>query len=200
MNNKDKLYSSFTGYRHIASGPLRTVLKETKTFYDSTQTPDERNASHHPENLLFFHHGDGRQLDFDLSGSLEDVLSRIQTREPSPVDETPDKPGKGRPRLGVVSKEVTLLPRHWEWLSRQPASASATLRRLVSEASSRENTSSKAKAERLGTILWTLAGNLEGFEEASRCLHRLDFEGLFGFSDKWPGDLPGFIRNWFRNS
>ena len=190
MSNENDRYSSFVGYKHIADGNLNSVLRAAKEYCDSVN-PDSAGLNHHPENLLIFRHEDGRQVDFDLSGIPETAL---------PGEEPARKVGKGRPRLGVISKEVTLLPRNWEWLSRQSTTASATLRRLVNEAENREKNSPKARAQGLGAILWSLAGNLEGFEEASRCLYRLDFEGLFGFSDKWPGDLPGYVRNWFRDA
>lgn len=128
--------------------------------------------------ILFFDRDTGRQVDFDWSAPA------------------PPKPGPGRPKLGVVSTEVTLLPRHWEWLNAQPGRASATLRRLVEQAMRAEATDPKARRDALGKILWALAGNLAGFEEACRCLYADDRPGLQGFADRWPGDLPDLVRTW----
>jgi len=95
--------------------------------------------------LLIVAHVNGQTVDFD--------------------GEEPVKPGRGRPRLGVTSAEVTLLPRHWDWLAAQPARASATLRRLVEEAMAREPHDPKKRRDALGRILWAVAGNEAGFEE-----------------------------------
>jgi len=126
--------------------------------------------------ILFFDHTTGRQTDFDLT--------------------TPAKPGPGRPKLGVVSTEVTLLPRHWEWLNEQPARASGTLRRLVETAMSWEGSDPKKRLEALGKVLWALAGNEPGFEEASRALYTGDRTRLELLSQVWSGDLPAFVRDW----
>ena len=126
---------------------------------------------------LFFRHDTGEQVDFDLSAA-------------------PQKPGPGRPKLGVVSTEVTLLPRHWAWLNAQPGRASGTLRRLVEEAMARDATNPKKKLEALGRILWAVAGNEPGFEEASRALYAGDRARLEALSAAWTGDLPSYVREW----
>src|ERR1700679_3549712 len=53
-----------------------------------------------------------------------------------PFPPTEDAPKPGRPKLGVTAREVTLLPRHWDWLATQPGGASIALRRLVEDARS----------------------------------------------------------------
>jgi len=138
----EPLFSAFVGTRRLATGPLASVL---------TAAWPHRQAA----GLLFFSHETGRQTDFDWSGTLDDVLARALP--------SPPKAGRGRPRLGVVSTEVTLLPRHWEWLDAQPARASGTLRRLVEEAMAREAADPKKRLEALGRVLWALAGNEPGF-------------------------------------
>lgn len=127
--------------------------------------------------VLFFDHATGRQTDFDWSRPAE-------------------KPGPGRPKLGVVSTEVTLLPRHWDWLNAQPARASGTLRRLVEEAMAREASDPQKRLEALGRILWAVAGNEPGFEEASRALYAGDRARLEVLAAGWSGDLPELVRSW----
>lgn len=198
-------YSVFVRHRLLCSGNLPAVLSAAKHFVD-TQTIEPSTsgvARAHAEALLFFSNASGRQVDFDLSGSLEQVLAREapEERAGAGAGAAPGaKAGRGRPSLGVVAGEVTLLPRHWDWLSSQPAKASGTLRRLIDEERLRERSDPKKRAAALGTLLWSLAGDLPGFEEASRCLYRLDLSGLFAFSDTWPEDLGAFVRGWFADS
>lgn len=127
--------------------------------------------------ILVFDHATGRQTDFDLSAP-------------------PVKPGPGRPKLGVVSTEVTLLPRHWEWLAAQPARASGTLRRLVEEAMAREATDPQKRLDALGKVLWAVAGNEPEFEEASRALYAGDRPRLEALAARWSGDLPAWVKAW----
>ena len=183
-------YSTFAGYRLVATGDLRTVISATKALLDARTGPGGGE-----ETILIFDHAKGRQVDFDFRGSLEDVLARAL---PPADDAPPAKAGKGRPKLGVVSAEVTLLPRHWEWLASQPTKASGTIRRLVEDARTKEGTDPKRRAEALGNLLWSLGGNLPDFENATRALYALDAGRLFSITDAWPGDLPSFVRNWFR--
>jgi hypothetical protein len=169
------IYSAFLGTTRLASGPLEEVL---------TRVYPQRQAG----GLLFFNHKTGAQTDFNLSGTLEEIL--VSVAEPSV------KSGPGRPKLGVVSTEVTLLPRHWAWLEAQPGRASGTLRKLVEEAMEKEARDPQKRLEVLGKILWALAGNEPGFEEASRALYAGDRESLTRLSARWSGDLPSFVATW----
>lgn len=160
-------FTAFRGTTRIVTGPLPQVLDAVRGLED-----------HSDGTILFFDHTTGRQTDFDLAAPA------------------PERPGPGRPRLGVVSTEVTLLPRHWEWLNAQPARASGTLRRLVEEAMAREASDPKKRREALGTILWAVAGNEPDFEEASRALYAGDRKALEAITDSWSGDLALFVREW----
>lgn len=171
----DTLFSAFLGTRRLASGPLTTVLPAAWPYRAEA-------------GLLFFAHDTGSQADFDLSGTLDEALARAL---PPPV-----KTGPGRPRLGVISTEVTLLPRHWDWLNAQPARASGTLRRLVEDAMAREKDDPKKRREALGKVLWALAGNEPGFEDACRALYAGDEERLKSLSAGWSGDLPALVAGW----
>src|SRR5262249_47731929 len=115
----ERTYTSFAGDRLIASADLRTTLLRTKQHLDG-----DGSAS-----VLIFEDQTGRQVNFDFRGTPQEVLERS--------DAVKTRTGPGRPRLGVVSREVSLLPRHWEWLEQQPSGISAALRRLVDEARKR---------------------------------------------------------------
>ena len=139
------------------------------------------------EAVLIFHDQSGRQLDFDLRGTIDEVLQRAL---PTPV-----RTGPGRPKLGVVSREVSLLPRHWEWLETQPNGASASLRRLVDEARKRDSGPEEARLamEATGRVMTAIAGNLPGYEEATRALYARDRERFSLHVKDWPDDVRVYI-------
>lgn len=130
---------------------------------------------------LVFDDDSGRQVDFDLRGTPEEVLARAE----------PPRAGPGRPKLGVVCREVSLLPRHWEWLEQQPSGISAALRRLVDDARKREPDRALARRTRdaAARFMWTMAGDLPGFEEASRALYAGDTGRLRKLVRSWPADV-----------
>jgi len=176
-------YSAFCGSRRLITGTLEQVVRKLKCYFDIGL--DEGTSNQGP--VLVFCDQQGQQVDFDLRGSIEEVL---RNSLPAPV-----RLGPGRPRLGVVSREVTLLPRHWEWLESQPSGASAALRRLVENA--RKDWSSeqsvRARIEAVGRVMTVLAGNLPGFEEACRALYRRDLATLSQSIESWPPDIRSYI-------
>ncbi len=119
MNTTPQLFTAFDGYRLLAQGPLDDVVRQVKRATESSNTVE----------ILVFSDLTGKQMDFDLTGSEKEVLRRLHIYRSPDVE--PVASGPGRPRLGVMAREVSLLPRHWEWLSTQSGGASATLRRLV---------------------------------------------------------------------
>ena len=139
--------------------------------------------------VLTFEDQTGRQVDFDLRGSLAEVLARA----------TPPKPrtGPGRPKLGVASREISLLPRHWEWLEQQPHGASAALRRLVDQARSQDPDTQQGRQTReaMGRFMTAMAGNLPGYEEASRALYAVDRAGFEKYILEWPQDLKAYLQS-----
>lgn len=144
---------------------------------------------HRPEAaILVFDHETGRVVDLDLRGSMEDVRARYTALEP---DSAPMR--RGRPKIGVVSREVTLLPRHWEWLSRQPGGASTTLRKLVEAARIGEagpaSGISRERSEAAYNFMAAMAGDRPGFEEASRALFAGDVSRLIDLIQAWPRDI-----------
>jgi len=170
-------YTAFKAQRLLAHGGLEAVLKALKADMDSS-------GGH---GVLVFDDSSGRQLDFDLRGTLDEVLERnIPERK---------RPGRGRPSLGVTSAEVSLLPRHWDWLARQPNSASAALRRLVDQAIKAEPAEAAARGmvEAADRELWVLAGNQAGCEEASRALYAGQFDRFRQQAAGWPPDVAAHL-------
>src|SRR5829696_7977686 len=165
MSDDDR-YTAFAGERRLALGAKRAVLHALK-------------AHEGDDRVLVFHDETDPQLDFDLRGTAEEVLARA---------EAPPRAGPGRPKLGVVSREISLLPRHWEWLEQQPNGISAGLRRLVDEARKREPDRARARRirEAAGRFMWAMAGDLPGFEEASRALYAGDHARLRKLVRAWP--------------
>ena len=110
--------------------------------------------------------------------------------------------GPGRPKLGVVSREVSLLPRHWAWLEQQPGGISGALRRLVDESRKANQGRDRARAARdaAGKIMWALAGNFPGFEEASRALYAGDLAGFEQQTEGWPGDIRNHLIRRLREA
>jgi len=176
-------HTAFVGVRQLAHGPLREVLTAVKQHADK-----DRN-----EIVLLFELATGRQVDFDLRGSLEDMLER---EAPLPT------PGPGRPRLGVTSREVTLLPRHWEWLEQQQSGISGALRRLVEQAMKTQPDEEHARRVRdaLGRILSALAGDRPRFEEATRALFAADLPRFERLIERWPKDLRQLAINMAREA
>lgn len=171
--DQDRTYTSFAGDERIATGDLETMLRATKMRLDEGCD----------EPLQIFDDSTGRQVDFDFRGSVQDVLARVIPR--------PQERGPGRPRLGVVSREVTLLPRHWEWLAEQPSGASAALRRLVDEARRNEGARERARraAAATGRAMTALAGDRPNFEEAYRALDAGDRDRFLALIHDWPRDI-----------
>lgn len=172
-------YSAFSGDRLIAFGALADVLSASKAH------TDEEGGEGLP--LLIFEDRSGRQIDFDFSGSLEEVLRRALP--------PPARTGPGRPKLGVVSREVSLLPRHWQWLEEQPQGISAGLRRLVDEARRRNPGEQRARRgrEALSKFMTAMAGNREHYEEATRALFAGDQPRLESLIGEWPEDIRAHV-------
>ncbi len=151
-------------------------------------------STHADASVLIFDDATGKQIDFDLRGSEEDISARLLKRFPGTLDEVPRSPG--RPKLGVVPREVTLLPRHWEWLAEQPGGASVTLRKLVEEAR-RGVLTDKAQLrklhERTYRFMSAIAGNRPNFEEASRALFANSIPRLKELIADWPVDVTNHI-------
>lgn len=177
-------YTAFAGSERLATGDLATVATAVKKRHDSTR---EGSA------ILIFDDEACRPVELDLRGSLDEVLARLPIPASTVIDsvEEPTPRAPGRPKLGVVAREVTLLPRHWEWLGTQPGGASVTLRKLV-EAARRVSAGEdrlRAKREAAYRFLVAVAGNEVGFEEATRALFGGDREHFEHSIATWPADV-----------
>ncbi len=173
-------FTAFAGDRLIASGELKTTLLATKRRLDKGD-----NAP-----ILIFDDSTGKQVDFDFRGTPEEVLARLSSHPLfAPA-------GPGRPKLGVTCREISLLPRHWEWLEKQPQGISAALRRLVEEAKQKEPDKERAGMARdaAGKFMWSMAGNLPDFEEASRALYAMDLGRFDKLIRRWPKDIRAHLR------
>jgi len=172
-----EIFTAFEGERRLASGSLAEVALAVKRVEGRTSAP-----------IAVFSDSTGRAVDLDLRGSDEDVVARL-AETLAPAAETPR--GRGRPRLGVVAREVTLLPRHWEWLNAQPGGASVALRKLVDEARRANGDRDRQRAARDAAyhFMSAMAGNLPNFEEASRGLFADDRRRFVSQIAGWPADI-----------
>jgi len=135
--------------------------------------------------ILVFEDTTGRQVDLDSRGTPEEISVRY-------AEQVPIEPrGRGRPRLGVIAKEVTLLPRHWDWLNLQTGGASVALRKLVDEArrTSGDRDRVRAAQEAAYRFMSATAGNLPGYEEALRSLFAYDRRRFGDLIAGWPEDI-----------
>jgi hypothetical protein len=181
--------TAFEGPRRIASGPLAEVAVEVQ----------RRARRGEAEPILIFSDTVGEQIDLDLRGSAKDMLARLAERsgQPSPASDTSKETvgetvrGPGRPKLGVVAREITLLPRHWEWLNHQPGGASVALRKLVDDARRAHAGKDRVREsqEAAYRFMSAMAGNLAGFEEASRALFAKNSARFRECVSEWPADI-----------
>jgi len=187
-NQSPQRCTAFCGQRRIASGTLPQVARAA--WLCSNAEPESR--------ILIFDDRDSRPVEVDLRGSETEVQARLASlpapaapaaAEPAATAEQPR--GRGRPKLGVVAREVTLLPRHWEWLKGQPGGASVALRKLVEEAR-RANLGRdrrRAAQESCYRFMAAMAGDLPGFEEATRALFAGERELFSAEMAPWPEDI-----------
>ncbi|MGI6082261.1 MAG: DUF2239 family protein [Limnochordia bacterium] len=189
--------TGFAGSRRVASGELREVALKLKELFDSDET----------EPLLVFDDETGSQIDLPLAGTVDELTKSVAVlsdgkdaqhgeKAAAPSGPTPASRGPGRPRLGVVAREVTLLPRHWEWLNGQPSGASATLRRLVERARKESSAADRVRQaqEAAYRFMTTMAGNEPGYEEALRAFYRQDYDRFDELNRNWPQDVREYAR------
>lgn len=181
-------FTAFEGQSRLAAGPLAEVALAVK------KAADRAAAS-----ILIFDDTTGRPIDLDLRGSDADIVARLPQpantmQPPSPTDPAAPR-GRGRPKLGVVAREVTLLPRHWDWLAAQPGGASVALRKLVEEARRARGDADRHRLARDAAyhFMSAMAGNLQNFEEASRALFAGDRRRFAELIAAWPHDIRDHI-------
>src|SRR5690242_12104385 len=177
-------FTAFEGPRRLASGPLTEIAPAIK-----------RAEAHASQPIAVFSDATGRAVDLDLRGSVDDMLKWLaRTNEQPAISSEPR--GRGRPKLGVVAREVTLLPRHWEWLNAQPGGASVALRKLVDEARKTNGTRDRRRraAEAAYRVMSAMAGNERDYEDAIRALFAKDLTRFDASITTWPTDVRDYAE------
>jgi uncharacterized protein len=180
--------TAFEGQRCIASGRLTEVARKIKTAADRGNV----------EPILVFDDLTSELVEIDLRGTVDQVVNRLGSSDTAgaTVVEAPPKRGPGRPKLGVIPREVTLLPGQWDWLDEQSGGASAALRRLIYEARRANQGKDRARQsqEAVYRFMTTMAGDLPGFEEALRAFYRRDHQRFDSLVANWPKDIHAHVR------
>jgi aminoglycoside phosphotransferase (APT) family kinase protein len=168
--------TAFEGHRRIASGELSAVAVAAKAVVDRAGGGS----------VLIFDDRTSAQVEIDFRGSVEDLRARLTAATP-----LQEPARRGRPKLGVTAREVTLLPRQWEWLNTQPGGASATLRRLIDQARKQDAGAEVVRAARdaLYRFMHAIAGDVAGYEDALRALFAGQSEGFIAATANWPADV-----------
>ncbi|MFV0281240.1 MAG: DUF2239 family protein [Rhodoblastus sp.] len=162
----------FQGFRLVARGAIGAAARASHA------------AQSEAEPLLTFDAATSALVDFDLRGTADEAAARAeQAFAPAAPRE------RGRPKLGVTAHEVTLLPRHWDWLRAQPGGASAALRKLVEAASRDPRREARRAQDAAYKFMHAIAGDLPDFEEASRALFAGDGESFAARISAWPQDI-----------
>ena len=161
----------FDGTKRLASGPLSEVAPSFKKAIEKGG-----------EGVFLFDDTTGRAFDIDIRGTNTEMLARLQPR-------SHEERGPGRPKLGVIAREVTLLPQQWDWLAAQPGGASVTLRKLVDEASRGLKARTRAARDAAYHFMHAIAGDRAGFEEATRALYADDRGRFATLIAGWPKDI-----------
>lgn len=178
MTDTPETWTLFAGEQRLAGGAPAEVAVAAQAAMQAD----------HEGPVLVFDDITGRVVDLDLRGSTTEVAARYAPRiAPRP---------RGRPKLGVVAREITLLPRHWEWLGAQPGGASVALRKLVDQARRDEGGEAdrKARQEAAYRFMSSMAGDLPGYEEAIRALFADDRQAFEARIGEWPADVAAHAR------
>jgi hypothetical protein len=160
--------TAFLGDTIVARGEPSAVTRELERLY-----PGDVGA------LRVFEDCSGRVVDLDYWDAAASA--------------PPPPRRRGRPSLGVAAREVTLLPRHWDWLSGQAGGASAAIRRLVEEAG-RKAPGPHEKRDSAYRFMSDMCGNRPGYEEALRALYRGEEARFHLLIADWPRQIQGFVK------
>lgn len=188
-------YFAFANQRCICRGDLATVANACFAHHlnnaaSGTQAPP-----------LIFNAVTAEIIDLDFNADQQafsrsvSAAQRLQNADNQLAPPMAAARKKGRPKLGVVAKEVTLLPRHWQWLRSQPRGASATLRILVEQAAAADSGKGQAQ-QALYQFMSTLSGDYPGFEETLRALYANDLKAFHQHSHSWPADIKEQLARW----
>jgi uncharacterized protein len=181
---------AFEGHRRIAAGTLADVALAVREVHTRGEAAP----------VLVFDDITSRPVEFDLRGTPDEIVARLAnaqaaseaaeaTEAAGNEDEAPR--GRGRPKLGVVAREVTLLPRHWDWLNGQSGGASVALRKLVDavRAAGEDKDRRRAAQESVYRFMTAVAGNLPRYEDATRALYADDRQRFEEIVTVWPDDV-----------
>ena len=185
----------------IFQGPARLLQADRLTVLRYLQNHDELHPAGSEQALWVFDDASGLRLDLNWRTELADSQN-LSTPAPQAASAPAPHASRavGRPKLGVVSREVTLLPRHWDWLNHQPGGASAALRRLIDDA---RNAHAAQDAQRAATeasyrFMQEMAGDLPGFEEACRALFAKKASAFQLQTQAWPDDVQAYLHQLSR--
>ena len=177
--------TAFGGFERIAHGSREEVFAQMRQYQGGAS-------------VLIFDDTSGALVDLDLREPTPDASASAGAGAGAGAEPAPESAPRsvGRPKLGVVAREVTLLPRHWDWLSRQPGGASVALRRLVEEARRIHQGRDTVRESREATyrFMTAMAGSLEGFEEAARALFAGDHKRFAALVAPWPVDVSHYLQ------
>ncbi|MEY4239279.1 MAG: hypothetical protein RL339_1880 [Pseudomonadota bacterium] len=179
----DRQCVAFAGGQLISRGALIEVALALRGW-DRTDGPQP----------LILDERTGEPVEVDLRGTPAEVVARLGAASDQATERAPARPG--RPKIGVIAREVTLLPRHWEWLAQQPGSASQVLRRLIDaqRGEEREMPLPPELQQNVYRFMSAIAGNFPGFEDVSRALFAGDIEGTIDAARAWPVDVQDHLR------
>ena len=185
MTNSTTRWIAFAGKTKISDGVPQQVADDVKAYVNALPQSD----------VLVFDAYTSQQLDMDAPGSLRVALHYLPKEQAASDTDTSRESvvikSVGRPKLGVTAKEVTLLPRHWEWLASQPGGASVALRKLVEQAQrvNRDVDRMRVARDAAYKFMNAMAGNEPGFEEAARALFAGNLSTLKSLIESWPKDV-----------
>lgn len=178
---------AFSGHTCLGRGTPLDVVASIKASADADAP------------LLIFDAITSRPVEIDLRGTIADVRKRLAAQATTGSDDVAEPPmprGPGRPKLGVVAREVTLLPRHWDWLAEQPGGASVALRKLVEDArrAGADKGRMREAQESLHRFMTAMAGDFPHYEDALRALYAADRPRFESAVAEWPADVRDHVR------
>jgi len=174
--NSETLYSAFHGNTRIITDTLFKVALTIKEI------------DNHQSNILIFNHQTGQQIDLDVSGSEQDLKQRYAEIE--------EVKKVGRPKLGVISREITLQQKHWNWLDQQNASASAVIRKLIDQELNNPASESNIMLAKqaVDRFMSAMIGNMPNYEEATRALYQGNKTVFLELIQDYPADLKAYLE------
>ena len=185
--SEQNTYTAFEGHNLLCQGALPVVVLKAKKRLDK--------GSEKP--ILIFSDSTGKSMDFNFHGTESEVLKRIDVYRTETQTDVPGAAvGPGRPKLGVISREVSLLPKHWEWLALQSGGASATLRTIIEDLMKKGSGGPTIKQlqERVYRVMSVVAGDFPHYEQALRLLYRKDKKEFAKILQEWPKDVSKYIH------